>query len=439
LAAVTANPNKGMLTFTIIWAGQLASTLGSGLTSFALGVWVYESTGSTTLFSINMLLWVLPGILFSPLAGVITDRWDRRLVMIFSDTGAGLASIFVILVLISGNLEVWHVYLATFLNSAFSVFQWPAYSAATSLLVPKQQLGRAGGMTQIGDAISHLATPVIAGGLYVTVGLNWILAIDVFSYLVAVSTLAAVHFPAPEKTAEGQKGKGSFWQEAIFGWRYIRQRKGLFGLLTVFASMNFLISSVYLLITPMILDMSSPATLGVVDSIAGAGMLAGTLVMSIWGGPKRRIFGIIAAEMVAGFSSLVMGIRPSIPLISVAAFGVMFGMPISNANSQAIWQTKVAQDIQGRVFSIRRMIAMSMEPLAFALSGLLAERFFEPLMAEGGQATAFFGPVIGVGPGRGIGLMIVISGILYMLAAGIILLHPRIRRVEIELPDAIEG
>ncbi len=428
-----------MKIFSIIWAGQLVSTLGSGLTSFALGVWVYQETGSATLFAINMLIWVLPNVALSPVAGVLADRWDRRLVMILSDTGAGLGSLFVIVMLLTGELDVWHVYVATFLNSAFGAFQWPAYSAATSLIVPKEHLGRASGLTQIGSAISHLAAPAIAGALFVSVGLRTILLIDVVTYLVALATLVAIRFPQPKATEQGSARKGSFWKEAMYGWTYIRSRAGLFGLLIVFACLNFLLSVTFPLLTPMLLDMTSPDVLGYVNSLGGLGMLVGTLVMSAWGGPKRRIYGIYAAEIVAGLSVLLLGLRPSIPLIAAAGFGVMFGMPFSNGCSQAIWQTKVAPDVQGRVFSIRSMIAFSIEPLAYVIAGPLAERVFEPLMAQGGRLASIFGPLIGVGPGRGIGLMFVVVGILYILCASAIMIHSRIRRVEFELPDAIEG
>jgi DHA3 family macrolide efflux protein-like MFS transporter len=400
-----------MMVFIVVWAGQLVSTLGSGLTSFALGVWVYEATGSATLFAINMLIWILPNILLSPVAGVLSDRWDRRRVMLLSDTGAGLSSLFVVVMLLTGELDVWHVYVATFFNSAFGVFQWPAYSAATSQLVPKEHLGRAGGMTQIGEAISRLAAPALAGALFVNVGMKAILLIDVATYFVALGTLIAIRFPRPNATGEGQAGKGSFWKEAVYGWTYIRKRPGLLGLLIVFAGLNFLLGVTYPLLTPMLLDMTSPDVVGVVDSIGGLGMLAGTLVMSAWGGPKRRITGIYAAEMLAGLSVLLLGLRPSIPLIAVAGFGIMLGMPVSNGCSQAIWQTKVAPDVQGRVFSIRSMIAFSIEPVAYVVAGPLAGRLCEPWMAEGGRLAPIFGPVIGVGPGRGIGLMFVAAGL----------------------------
>jgi DHA3 family macrolide efflux protein-like MFS transporter len=306
------------------------------------------------------------------------------------------------------------------------------------VLVPEEHLGRAGGMTQIGEAISRLATPAIAGALFVSVGLRTILLIDVATYLVAIATLIAVRFPRPGATEEGRAGKGSFWKEAAYGWTYIRRRPGLLNLLIVFACLNFLLSATYPLLTPMLLDMTSPDVVGYVDSIGGLGMLVGTLLMSVWGGPKRRIHGLFAAEALAGLSALLLGLRPSIPLIAAAGFGVMLGMPLSNGCSQAIWQTKVAPDVQGRVFAIRSMIAFSIQPIAFAVAGPLAERVFEPLMAEGGRLASVFGWVIGVGPGRGIGLMFVAAGAFYLLFALALLVHPRIRRVELELPNAIQ-
>jgi DHA3 family macrolide efflux protein-like MFS transporter len=137
-------------------------------------------------------------------------------------------------------------------------------------------------------------------------------------------------------------------------------------------------------------------------------------------------------------TTLLFGLGLSLPLIAVNNFWFLLAMPISNGCSQAIWQTKVAPDVQGRVFAIRRMIAFSIMPIAYALAGPLAERLFEPAMAEGGRLAALFGPLVGVGPGRGIALIFVIAGALYTLAALAILLHPRIRRVEVELPDVIE-
>jgi DHA3 family macrolide efflux protein-like MFS transporter len=429
--------SKGMRVFFIIWSGQLVSTIGSGLTSFVLGVWVYQETGSVTLFALNMLAFALPSLLVSPIAGVVVDRWDRRWVMIFSDTGAGLATLSIAVLYLTGNLQVWTIILATAVNSAFTTFQWPAYSAVTTLLVPKAQLGRAGGMVQIGEAISQLLAPAMAGVLYVTIGLGGVIAIDFATYLFAVLTLMVVRVPSPEPTAAGEESRGTIWQEAVYGWTYITVRAGLFGLLLIFAATNFITGMIMPLITPMILDMTSPEVLGYLFSIIGVGMLVGTLVMSAWGGPKRRIHGVLAFLMLSGVFISLFGVSPSIPLLAVSGFVVMFTMPIINGSSQAIWQSKVAPDVQGRVFAVRRMIAMSMTPLAYVIAGPLADRVFVPLLLEGGALASTVGRVIGVGPGRGTGFMFIVIGAISVVVSAGGYLNSHVRNVEDELPDVM--
>jgi len=315
---------------------------------------------------------------------------------------ACLATLFIGVMVFTDHLVFWQIYVADIFFSIANTLQWPAYAAATSLMVPKKHLGRAGGMTQIGDAISSLAAPAVAGAMYVTVGLKPILLIDVFTFLFALGTLIAVRFPQPEKTEEGQTGKGSFWREALFGWHYIRQRPGLFHLLLVFAALNFCISITFPLFTPMILEMASADILGYISSIVSVGMLVGTLIMSIWGGFKRRIFGSYLGESAIGISAVLVGLSSSIPLITAAQFLGALALPITNGSAQAIWQSKVAQDVQGRVFSVRRMIAFSIIPLAYLVTGPLSEKFFTPLLQEGGLAADSFGRIFGTGPGRGI-------------------------------------
>lgn len=188
----------------------------------------------------------------------------------------------------------------------------------------------------------------------------------------------------------------------------------------------------------MILDMADPQTLGYLASIVGVGMLVGTLVMSAWGGPKRRIHGVLGFLIISGLFSMLLGLRPSIPLMAVAGFGMMFVQPIINGSSQALWQSKVAPDVQGRVFAVRRMIAWSTMPLAYAIAGPLADKVFKPLLLEGGLLAGSVGQIIGVGPGRGIGLLLILSGFLVILVTASGYLNPRVRRVEDELPDSVQ-
>jgi MFS family permease len=227
------------------------------------------------------------------------------------------------------------------------------------------------------------------------------------------------------------------WQEAVFGWKYIVARRGLLGLLIFFSVSNFLGGMAFPLLTPLILGMRDADTLGYLFSVVGVGMLAGTLVMSAWGGPKRRVVGVLGFSAISGVFVFTAGLQPSIPLIAVSIFFIMFTMPIINGCSQALWQSKVAPDLQGRVFAVRRMIAMSASPLAYVVVGPLADNVFEPLMAVDGALAGSVGNVIGVGPGRGSGLMFIVTGLLTIVASLAAYLYPRTRLVEDELPDVV--
>ena len=427
-----------MKVFLAVWLGQLISTLGSGLTGFGLGVWVYQETGSTILLALNMLASTLPNLIVSPFAGALVDRWDRRMAMILADSGAGLGTLVVALLLLSGRLEVWHIYIATASISAFSAFQWPAYSAATTLLVPKAQLGRASGMVQMGGAISYLISPALSGAMLVTTGLEGIVLVDFATFLFALATLALVRFRKPERSAESEINRGSLIEEAVFGWKYVRARAGLFGLLCIFASANFVNSLLGPLMFPLILGMTTPDRLGYLVSIVGTGMLLGTLLMSAWGGPKRRIHGVLFFLMLSGASTALIGLRPWLPLMMVAGFFTMFLMPIVNGSNQAIWQSKVAPDLQGRVFAVRQMIDRSVIPVAYLLAGPLNDKVFEPLLLESGSLASTLGQIMGTGPGRGTGLLLVVVGLLtIVLGLGLGYLNPRVRRIELELPDQV--
>ena len=430
-----------MRTFLIIWFGQLISIIGSGLTGFGLSVWIYEQTGQALPIALNALFFNLPRVLLAPFAGAIADRYDRRSIMILADIGAAVATLGVVVMLLTGRLEVWHIYLSTILSSSFSAFQDPAYRASITMLVPKEDLARAGGMDQMSFAVQSIITPLLAGVLYAGFGLQAIIVIDFATFLFAVGALALVHIPQPQSTIGGleDSGRESMWRNATFGWKYLLKRPGLFGLLWYYAVVNFFLSFSGVLVAPLVLSNGTPAELGVVQTSGGVAMLVGGLVMSFWGGPKsRRIWGVIAAIAISGFGFLLAGLRPSISLIASAQFVILLFIPISAAISQAVWQMKVAPDIQGRVFAIRSMIAFSIMPIANIAAGLLADKVFEPLMAKGGfLGSTIIGVAIGVGSGRGIALIFVISALFLWLSSIIAFATPRIRNLELEIPDAI--
>lgn len=423
-------------TFLIIWLGQVVSLVGSGLTSFALGVWVFEQTGSATQFALIGLSAVLPRVVLSPLAGVMVDRWDRRGLMIVGDVGAGLSTLVVALLLLGSRLEIWHIYLLAGVNAALGTVQWPAFAATTSLLVSKENLGRANGMVQFGQAASEILAPALAGVLVGVIGLDGVILIDVATFVFAVLTLLLVRFPRPMVMGVNTPEDASLWRGLSVGWRYISARPGLMGLLLFMATVNFLWGMVAALITPMILSWTSSDALGVIISIAGAGMLTGSLVMSAWGGPRRRVKGVLNPEMLSGLCFVLMGLRPSSWLVAAGAFGAHVTIAVVFGCNQAIWQSRVEPQVQGRVFATEQMVARSAAPLAYLLAGPLADRVFEPLLALDGPLAGSLGLVLGAGPGRGIGLLFVLMGAIKVVITLLGWLNPHLRNVEDELPEA---
>lgn len=426
-----------MKTFLTVWIGQVISTLGSGLTGFALSVWIYQQTDSVTLLAFNLLANTLPNIILAPVTGLVADRWDRRYVMILSDTLAGVSTLSVAWLWLNGNLQVWHVYIATTLVVAGNAFQWPAYSATTSLLVPKEQLGRVNGMIQMGEALSYLVSPVLAGILFGSIGLGGVILIDFATFCVAVFTLLIVRFPQHRTESAKSKEKESLLHAASFGWRYILARPGLLGLLFYFGAVNFLWGMVLPLYQPLILDLSSSQILGIISSIGGLGVLLGSALMSTWGGPKKRIIGVLGAGGLSGVFLFITGLQPSLFLIGLGLFGGFFCYPLLNASSQVLWQSKVAPEVQGRVFAIRRLIAWSTQPLALIVAGPLVERVFDPFMGTDTLIATTISQIIGSGSGRGIGLLFILLGFGLVVTALLAYLNPRVRFVEDELPDAL--
>ena len=425
----------GMPVFLVTWFGQVVSLIGSGLTSFALGVWVFERTRSPIYFALIGFFAVLPKAIFSPVAGALVDRFDRRKVMILADVGAGLSTLFIAMMLFSARLELWHIYLSAAISAVCGAFQWPAYTASVTQLVPKAQLGRANGMNQFGRAAAEIFSPLMAGMLVLTIGLEGVILIDVSTFLLAVLTLSMVRFPRLPIKQTGLD-LATFRQDLTFGWRYILTQKGLLNLLFFEVAVTFIWGMVGALIVPMVLYFTTSDKLGALITIAGTGMLTGSLLMTAWGGPKKRIHGVIFFELISGICFILMGLRPEFWLVALGAFGAHITIAIVFGSNQALWQTKVEPENQGRVFATQLMFASLASPLAYLLAGPLAEKIFEPWMALDSAFSNELSIYLGSGAGRGIGLMFVLMGLVKITVSVFGYLNPHVRRIEDEIPGA---
>jgi hypothetical protein len=271
------------------------------------------------------------------------------------------------------------------------------------------------------------------------VGMAGVILVDAVTFLFAASSLLLVRIPRPQVSGAGRKARGSLWREAAFGWTFIRERPGLFGLLLFFAAINIVSSIAVVLVTPLVLSFASAKVLGSIQAVSSSGLLAGSVVMTITGGPRPRIYGVLGFGLLTGVALAIAGWTANPVLIGAGLFLLTFGGPIINGSSQAIWQQKVPHDIQGRVFAVRRLIAQFTVPLGFLSAGPLADYVFRPLLVAGGPLAGSVGKVLGVGPGRGIGLIFVVLSVVPVIVSLVGLTRPRLRRVEEEIPDAIAG
>lgn len=426
-----------MKTFLILWVGQVISFVGSDLTGFALGVWVFQNTGSVTRFSLIVLCAELPGIVLSPLVGALVDRHDRRFLMIISNTGAGLCTLAIALLYMQGWLHLWHICILTALISTFASLLRPAFSASVSLLVPKRHLGRAAGMIQSGQAAAQILSPLLAGFLILAIQVHGVLLIDCVTYIPALLTVLLVSIPSPAQNADSTQTKRSLLSDAAYGWTYIIARPGIFALLLFFSATNFAVTMSNILITPLVLSFTNSVVYGTVLSVTGVGVLAGGLLMSIWGGPKHRVYGVFLYGVVQGLALIFQGLRPNAVLIASSLFCAAFTAPIVNGSFIPILQSKTAPEVQGRVFAAVRLTSWWSVPIAYLLAGPLSDKVFEPLLKPGGALAGTVGHLIGVGPGRGIGFLLLILGVFALVVTGKAYSYPRLRNIEEELPDVI--
>jgi DHA3 family macrolide efflux protein-like MFS transporter len=436
--AVTHPPHV----FGLIWLGQLVSSLGSGLTIFAVSVHIYRSSASITQYSAASFFAFLPPVLLAPIAGVLADRWDRRRLMVMADTGAACAVVLMWLMVMADqrglwSLRSWHFYLPLAMGSAFATFRSLAFSTSTVLLVPKQHLGRANGLNELALSVGQLLGPAVAGVLVVKLGLQGVLLIDLSTFCFVISVLLLVRIPRPEQDATTRPANRTLWADITLGWEFIRARPGLIGMLLFLTLVNLCTSMVTILFTPLVLSFADPQTLGWVVTCSGLGMLAGGLVMGAWGGPKRRIRGILGFNLLAGVALLAAALPASAVVVAGGAFVFMSTIPMVMGCSNAIWQSKVPPAVQGRVFAMRRMMALTAPPVGALFAGPLADTFFEPWMASGGALADSFGRVLGTGDGRGIALLYVTLGALLWVNVLVAWMSPRVRAVEEELPDTL--
>ncbi len=416
--------------FLVIALGQIISIAGSTIAGFCLGVWIYQRTGSVTQYGMVSVAVLLPPLLAVPLAGGFVDRHDRRRVLAAAEAMIASCSLALAVLHAAGWLTVWTALPWLSLASASGAFLLSALGAIVTVLVPPADRARANALLQFGTALSEITAPLIAASLMTKVSLGGLLLVDVASSTVAIGALLAVRVPRPAASKEGARAPVSPVPSFRYGWRYICNQPGLLGLLLLFAGVNFNMRLLTVLVAPLVLSLSDVTALGRISTAAGLGMLAGSLTMMIWGGPKRAIHGVLGSIAAQGLIMMYAPVHRSLLVVAAGAFGVLFTTPIAAAASQAIWQRRVPADIQGRVFAVRSAVARATPVLAAMIAGPLADRLFEPAMSPGGALARWLGPYLGIGHGRGIALMFAILGLGTISMSILGYMHPDIRGID---------
>jgi MFS transporter, DHA3 family, macrolide efflux protein len=408
-----------MQKFIQLWLGQTASMIGSAMSGFALTIWIWESTSQVTALALLIFFIQLPRILLAPVAGILVDRCNRKFLMAIGDAVSALLTLAILLLYISQNLQLWHLYVAVAVNGIFAQIQQLAYSAAIATMMPEKHYSRASSLSFLAKYGASIIAPTLAGILYSVIGLSGIFTIDLATFTIAIATLVSVKIPQPAIASNPQPARFHLLQELSFGFRYIVERPSLLALLVSVSLFWFAHDIGAALYSPMILARTgnNARTLGTILSAAGAGGVLGASIVSIWGGPKRRIRGFLLGMAGAGLSKIVFAFGQALSIWIPAQFCSSFNFPILGSSNEAIWLAKVAPEAQGRVFATRAVIMQLASAIGLLIAGPLADRVFEPAMQPSGFLAAIFGPIIGTGAGAGMALLYAISALGLLLVA----------------------
>jgi MFS family permease len=425
---------RSIWAFYILALTQVISLIGSVMTSTALGIWVFTTTGTSTPLLLASFFSALPLMLGGVFAGVVTDRVERRQVILLSDTGQALGTLVLLVSFTAGLFQLWQLYLIAFAQGVLATLQRPAIEASIALLVPEGRRDRANAIRQVTGPTAGMVAPVVTGLIYALIGVVGVLVVDLLTFVLAVVAVYFLRIPQPPRTAAGPATTGSIWHEAWGSVHYLWTRRVLFYLMIYAAGVNFLVEGPMRLTTPYIITLTgSAATLGVLLGMMNVGIVVGGVVMSVWGGTRPRIHGIMLGILVRASFLVLYGIARSPVALGVALFFIFCTTPLIDASFMSMMQLKVPPDMQGRVFGLLFQMMQVATPLSLLITGPLVDRVLEP--AVGHPMWAAVAPVVGNDAGAGMGLLMVSAGCVLFMLTLLVYLHPRTRSVEVDLPD----
>ncbi|WP_256759552.1 MFS transporter [Cohnella sp. WQ 127256] len=421
------NPGGAFGKFILLWSGQLVSTIGSGLTAFGLGVYIYQQTGQASAMALVTLLAFMPSLLLSPVTGVLADRYDRRILMILGDSLSAIGLVFILICLLNGEAQLWQICVGVTLSSVFSSLLDPAYKATVTDLLTEEQYTKASGFVQVAGSAKYLISPALAGYLLIVSDVKLLLIIDICTFFVTVASTLAVRRGLASKKSEQT---GSFMREFKEGWRAVSSNRGVLVLVIMTSVMTFFLGFIETLTMPMILAFSDSAVLGTLETIIALGMLVSSVLIGMVR-IKRSFVKILSLSLFwEGIFMAVFGLRENIILLGISGFLFFAMLPFVNTTLDYLVRTNIDNSVQGRAWSLIGLLSQLGFIVAYMLSGVLADYVFTPLLIEGGELAGSVGRIIGTGSGRGTGLLIIIAGILLSAASVILYNLKSIKRLE---------
>ena len=421
-----------MKNFYKLWLGELISNIGSGMTAFALSVYVYEKTGSVSYISLITLLSFMPSIILSPIGGLLADRYDRRLLMIIGDLFSGLGLIYILWNIQAGEKSIVPIFLGITFSSIFTSLLEPSYRATLTDILEEENYAKASGLIQVAGSAKYLISPVIAGMILSVADIRVILLLDILTF---ITTCLMIFLVRKSMNSEMQNYKKDSFKGLLEGLFIIKENRGVYSLVIIMFFVCFFMGFIQILIRPMILALSSVKTAGMMESLCAAGLLIGSLWIGIAGIKKNYSKILAVACFFCGIFMSMTGVNENLNIIGISTFLFFSTLPFMNSCADVLVRVSIPNELQGRVWGLISLITQMGTVVAYIISGIMADYVFEPMFNKNGILVENIGIIIGTGKGRGIGFMLILSGIGMLIMAIVIWKNGEIREVSEKCVD----
>lgn len=402
------NTLKELKTFIILCLTQALSSLGSSMTGFALVIWLYNDSGSALTTALLTVCSYAPYVIVSIFAGAISDKWNKKAVMLVCDSFAALTTVCILVLFKTNSLEVWHLYILNALNGLMNSVQSPASDVATTLLTPEKHYQKTSAMRYFSTSLVSILTPVLAAAIVSFAGLDAVIAFDLATFAVAFTVL--LFFIKIPEVPQNESSKETLLQSAKGGISYLGRNKGILCMILFLSAINFIASIYNAALPALILSKSDEAALGAVSSSVGIATLVGSVIATVFPKPKSRSKTICACLLVSMSTEnflLAFG-NNTIAWCIGAVLGWLF-IPLMSANYDVIFRSTVPKEMLGRVYSVRNTLQFFSIPVGYFLGGFLVDKVFEPFMA--GTENTLLLNIFGTEKGSGAALLFFVIGI----------------------------